>query len=55
MKSKVTEYVDELQYRFRKGKGTKYALPLLRLFKERAIQKQKDMLMCSIDVEFDTL
>ena len=49
--------MDEKQYGFRKGKGTRNAIFVLRTVIERAIEKQKDLFMCFIDFEkaFDTV
>ena len=46
-----------MQYGFRKDKGTRNAILLLRMIMERAIEKQKNMYMCFIDLEkaFDTV
>ena len=57
LKSKVAECVDEEQYGFRKGKGTRNAIFVLRTMMERLIEKQKDLFMCFVDFEkaFDTV
>ena len=57
LKGKVEEYVDEEQYGFRKGRGTRNAILVLRSIMERAIEKQKDIYMCFVDFEkaFDTV
>ena len=57
LKAKVEEYVDEEQYGFRKKRGTRNAIFVLRTVIERAIEKQKDLYMCFIDFEkaFDTV
>ena len=57
LKAKVEEFVDEEQYGFRKGKGTREAIQVLRTIIERSIEKQKDLFMCFVDFEkaFDTV
>lgn len=57
LKAKVAEHVDEEQYGFRKNKGTRNAIFVLRTVIERAIEKQKDLYLCFIDFEkaFDTV
>ena len=57
IESEVADHVDEMQYGFRKDKGTRNAILLLRMIMERAIEKQKNMYMCFIDLEkaFDTV
>ena len=49
--------MDEEQYGFRKGKGTRNATFVLRTVIERAIEKQKDLYLCFVDFEkaFDTV
>ena len=57
LKRKVVDYVDEEQYGFRKGKGTRNATFVLRTIMERSIEKQKDLYLCFVDFEkaFDTV
>ena len=57
LKGKIAEHVDEEQYGFRKGKGTRNAIFVLRMIMERLIEKQKDIYMCFVDFEkaFDTV
>ena len=57
MKRKVEETVDNVQFGFRKGLGTRNATFMLRTVMERAIEKQKDLYMCFVDYEkaFDTV
>ena len=57
VKGKVEQYVDEEQYGFRKGRGTRNAILVLRSIMERALEKQKDLYMCFVDFEkaFDTV
>ena len=57
LKAKVRDYVDEEQYGFRKNKGTRNAIFVLRTVIERSIEKQKDLYMCFVDFEkaFDTV
>ena len=57
LKRKVTEHVKEEQYGFRKGRGTRNAIFVLRTAMERCIEKQKDVFMCFVDFEkaFDTV
>ena len=49
LKGKVEQHVDEEQYGFRKGKGTRDAILVLRSVMERAIEKQRDLFMCFVD------
>ena len=49
MNSKATKHVDEMQYGFRKGKGTKVAIFLLRMIMEKAIKKADGYIKCFID------
>ena len=57
LKRKVAEFVDEEQYGFRKGKGTRNAIFVVRMIMERLIEKQQDIYMCFVDFEkaFDTV
>ena len=55
LKGKVREHVDEEQYGFRKGKGTRNAIFVLRTVIERSIEKQKDLYMCFVDFEKPTI
>ena len=49
--------MDEEQYGFRKGKGTRNAIFVVRTVMERLIEKQQDIYMCFVDLEktFDTV
>ena len=51
LRRKVEETVDRAQFGFRKGKGTPNAIFVLRTIIERAIEKQKDLFMCFVDLE----
>ena len=57
IKRRIMENVDEKQYGFRKGKGTRNAIFVLRMITERAIEMQKDLYLCYIDFQkaFDTV
>ena len=57
IKSRIMENIDERQYGFRKGKGTRNAIFILRMLIERAIEMQKDLYLCYIDFQkaFDTV
>ena len=57
LKRKVDEHVDEEQYGFRKGKGTRNAIFVLRTIIERSIEKQLALYICFVDFEkaFDTV
>ena len=57
LRRKVEETVDRAQFGFRKGKGTRNAIFVLRTIIERSIEKQKDLFMCFVDFEkaFDTV
>ena len=46
LKSKVEQYVDEEQFGFRKGRGTRDAILVLRSIMEKAMEKQKNLFMC---------
>ena len=48
---KVEETVDDVQFGFRKGMGTRNATFMLRMVMERAIEKQKDLFICFVDFE----
>ena len=49
--------MDNVQFGFRKGLGTRNATFMLRTIIERAIEKQRDLYMCFVDYEkaFDTV
>ena len=49
MNGKIEERLDEKQYGFRKGKGTRNAIFILRMILERALEMQKDIYLCYID------
>ena len=51
LKRNIEETVDRAQFGFRKGKGTRDAIFVLRTIIERAIEKQKDLFMCFVDFE----
>ena len=53
LKSKAEETTDEAQLGFRRRKGTRNAIFVLRrrMIMERAIEKQKDLYMCFVDFE----
>ena len=51
LKSKVEETTDEAQFGFRRRKGTRNAILVLKMLMERAIEKQKDLYMCFVDFE----
>ena len=51
LKGTVEEHVDKAQFGFRKGKGTGNAISVLRAIIEKAIEKQKDLYMCFVDLE----
>ena len=57
IKRKLMENVDEKQYGFKKGKGTRNAIFVLKMIIERAIEVQKDLYLCYIDFQkaFDTV
>ena len=52
LKSKMTQPVDESHHGFGKGRGTDEVIFILRVIMERAIEKQKDLYMCSTDLEY---
>ena len=49
MNGKIEERLDEKQYGFRKGKGTRNAIFILRMIIERSLEMQKDVYLCYID------
>ena len=51
LKGTAEEHVDKAQFGFRKGKGTGNAIFVLRAIIERAIEKQKDLYLCFVDLE----
>ena len=51
MKPKIQENVDEKQYEFRKGKGTRNAILVLRMIIERSIEVLKDLYLCYVDFQ----
>ena len=57
LKNKIEQYVDEEQFGFRPGKGTRDAKLMLSCIMERALEKQRDLYMCFVDFEkaFDTV
>ena len=57
LKSKETKLVEEEQYGFSRGRGTRNAIFVLRPIMESCIEKQKDVFMCFVDFEkaFDTV
>ena len=57
IRRKVQENVDNVQYGFRKGKGTRNAIFILRMLIERAIEMQRKVYLCFVDFQkaFDTV
>ena len=51
LKRKVEETVDKAQFGFRKGKGTRNAIFVLKTIMERRIEKQNDLFLCFVDFE----
>ena len=53
IESKVTtiNYIGEDQYGFRKGKGTRDAIAVLRCLGERSLEHGKDLYICFVDYE----
>ena len=49
--SKMEEKLEEEQFGFRKGKGTRYAIGLIRTIGERYIEKYKDVYAVFVDLE----
>ena len=49
MNGKIEERLDEKQYGFRKGKGTRNAIFVLRMILERSLEMQKDIYLCYVD------
>ena len=47
--SKIEEVVEEDQFGFRKGKGTRDAIGLMRIISERVLDVKEDMCLCFID------
>ena len=57
LKSKMEEVVDGAQFGFRKNKGTRNAIFVIRMVLERMLEKNNEVYMCFIDYEkaFDTV
>ena len=51
LERKVNETVDNVQFRFRKEVGTRNATFMLRTVMERAVEKQKYIFICFVDLE----
>ena len=57
IRGKIHDNLDENQYGFRKGKGTRNAIFVLRMILERSIEVQKETYLCFVDFQkaFDTV
>ena len=51
LRSKIEEVLEEEQFGFRKGKGTRDAIGLIRTMGERYIEKDKDVYAVFVDLE----
>ena len=51
LERKVNETIDNVQFGFRKGVGTRNATFMLRTVMEKSVEKQKDLFMCVVDFE----
>jgi Reverse transcriptase (RNA-dependent DNA polymerase). len=49
LESKIEEVIEEDQIGFRKGKGTRDAIELLRIISERVLDVKEEMCLCFID------
>jgi Reverse transcriptase (RNA-dependent DNA polymerase). len=49
LESKIEEVIEEDQFGFRKGKGTRDAIGLMRIMSERALDVKEEMCLCFID------
>ena len=49
MESKIEEVIEEDQFGFRKGKGTRGAIGLMRIISERVLYVKEEMCLCFID------
>ena len=49
MESKIEEVINEDQLGFRKGKGTRDAIGLMRIITERVLEVNEEMFLCFID------
>ena len=47
--SKIEEVIEEDQFWFRKGKGTRDAIGLMRIISERVLDVKEEMCLCFID------
>ena len=57
LESKIEEVIEEDQFGFRKGKGTRDAIGLMRIISERMLDVKEEMCLCFIDWQkaFDRL
>ena len=57
IKGNIQENVESVQYGFRKGKGTRNAMFILRMIIERAVEMQRNVYLCFVDFQkaFDTV
>ena len=49
LESKIEEVIEEDQFGFRKGKGTRDAIGLMRIISERVVGVKEEMCLCFID------
>ena len=49
LESKIEEVIEEDQFGFRKGKGTRDAIGLMRIISERVLDVKEEMCLCFID------
>ena len=49
LESKIEEVTEEDQFGFRKGKGTRDAIGLMRIISERVLEIKEEMCLCFID------
>jgi len=49
IEEKIEEVIGEDQFRFRRGKGTRNAIGMLRIISERTLEIDEDLYVCFID------
>ena len=50
-KANAINHIGKDQFGFRKGKGTRDAIAMLRVLEERSLQRGKDLCICFVDYE----
>ena len=49
LESKIEEVIEEDQFRYQKGKGTRYAIGLMRIISERVLDVKEEICLCFLD------